>query len=248
VLLALSDIQEKHGNKAYPGLFIEVFLEGTLFINSALRRATCCRTKVEETKNEDGMRPAVPWSDSETLEEQATENAKEEMVGLLKKKWEGALLISILAKIGLEKPTQEYLPFLKEVLSYPECVGVIAGKPGFAYYVVGHVDDYLVYLDPHFVQETVPNVKDLKTYRCSSPRFINYSDIDTSIAINFLIKDADQFQKFIEKFKKSCKDESSFLGVEIEPPKDEGEGFESVGDEDDFIHCGDDDEDEECLA
>ena len=40
VLLTLNYIQDQYGLNAYKGLYIEVFVEGTLFINPALRKVT----------------------------------------------------------------------------------------------------------------------------------------------------------------------------------------------------------------
>jgi len=44
---------------------------------------------------------------------------------LLKRKWKESLVIVVLAKIGLEKPNPEYLPFIKELFSFPECIGML---------------------------------------------------------------------------------------------------------------------------
>jgi cysteine protease ATG4 len=92
-------------------------------------------------------------------------NDAREIEKLLKHKWRDSLIIFILAKIGLDKPNPQYIPFIKDLLSYPESVGMIGniikstsiinllgGKPGLAYYIVGYAEDKLMYLDPHFVQ------------------------------------------------------------------------------------------------
>jgi len=167
----------------------------------------------------------------------ASPESIQEMEKLLNRKWTSSLMIVTLAKIGLDKPNPAYLPFIKELLSYPESVGMIGGKPGYAYYIVGHVHDKLIYLDPHFVQESVKSRKVLKenlsSYHCQAARYVNYSEIDTSIAMAFMIKDENNFKSFIKNFKRSCKENESFLGVDISPPREDLSDFESVG-EDDF--------------
>jgi len=75
-----------------------------------------------------------------------------EMDKLLNQKWNNSVTITVLAKIGLEEPNPEYWPFLQDLLSYPEFIGMIGGRPGFAYFIVGCIGDDLIYLDPHFVQ------------------------------------------------------------------------------------------------
>lgn len=44
---------------------------------------------------------------------------------LFNMKWKKSLVIYLLAKIGLDKPNPEYMPFLQELLSYPESIGMI---------------------------------------------------------------------------------------------------------------------------
>ena len=34
---------------------------------------------------------------------------------------------------------------------------MIGGRPGLAYYFVGHIESSLIYLDPHFVQVSFNN-------------------------------------------------------------------------------------------
>lgn len=52
------------------------------------------------------------------------ENARE-IEKLMSHKWKDSLIVFMLAKIGLDKPNPEYIPFIKDLLSYPESVGMI---------------------------------------------------------------------------------------------------------------------------
>jgi cysteine protease ATG4 len=267
VLLTLEHIQEKYSSFTEPDLHIEIFLEGTIYINQALAKVTReklpeddCKTSlenefeiVEEDENslerkipeeligasiraQQMMESSDPFYNDSFIECASPESVKE-MEKLLSKKWNSSLMIVFLAKIGLDKPNPVYLPFIKELLSYPESVGMIGGKPGYAYYIMGHVHDKFIYLDPHFVQESVNSRKVLKenlsSYHCQAARYVSYSEIDTSIALAFMIKDENHFKKFIKNFKESCKNNDSFLGVDISPPREDLSDFESVG-EDEF--------------
>jgi hypothetical protein len=98
------------------------------------------------------------------------------------------------------------------------------------------MNDCLIYLDPHFVQETVPREKlreKMGTYFCDNIRYLNFNEIDTSVGLCFLIKDENDFHQFIMNFKTLAKKDYSFLGVEINMPAENINDVESV-DSDDF--------------
>ena len=68
-------------------------------------------------------------------------------------------------------------------------------------------------------------------------RYVNFTDIDTSVAFVFTIDNEKQgFVNFIKEFHQNCQRNDSFLGIEISPPcEDDIEDFESVSeDNDDF--------------
>ena len=79
----------------------------------------------------------IPQEKDEEKEEQTGEEKQEddsleslymdarEIERLLSHKWRDSLVVFILAKIGLDKPNPHYVPFIKELLSYPESVGMI---------------------------------------------------------------------------------------------------------------------------
>lgn len=71
----------------------------------------------------------------------------------------------------------------------------------------------------------------MKTYFCADPKYVSFEDLDPSVALGFLIKDAKSFKGFINRFRTSCSKES-FLGIEVDiPTSEELEDFESVGDD-----------------
>lgn len=48
---------------------------------------------------------------------------------------------------------ERYLPQLASVLSFPQSVGIVGGRPGASLYFVGVQGGAVLYLDPHEVQE-----------------------------------------------------------------------------------------------
>jgi Peptidase family C54 len=71
----------------------------------------------------------------------------------------------------------------------------------------------------------------MKSYYCSDPKYVSFDDLDPSVALAFLIKDAKSFKSFIKRFRNSCSQES-FLGIEIDIPCEDLNDFESVDDDD----------------
>lgn len=52
----------------------------------------------------------------------------------------------------LAQLSEAYVPQLKEVLSMPQCIGIVGGRPSSSLYFIGFQEDNIVYLDPHHVQ------------------------------------------------------------------------------------------------
>jgi hypothetical protein len=48
---------------------------------------------------------------------------------------------------------ERYLPQLSTILSFPQSVGIVGGRPGASLYFVGVQGGAVLYLDPHEAQE-----------------------------------------------------------------------------------------------
>jgi cysteine protease ATG4 len=79
-----------------------------------------------------------------------------------------------------------YLPQLKEVLSYPQSVGIVGGRPGASLYFLGYQGDCLLYLDPHEAQMCAPLPEAALSYFCDTVRLMPMTSMDPSLAIGFL--------------------------------------------------------------
>lgn len=117
------------------------------------------------------------------------------------------LLLLIPLRLGLDELNPVYLAHLKECMNYPSSVGFVGGKPNQAYYFVGHSDDSLVFLDPHTTQQTVKLPEcgsscfcfDDSTYHCESPRRMQISKLDPSLALGFFFPTRRSFESFCER-------------------------------------------------
>uniref|UniRef100_A0A6B2LQF5 Cysteine protease n=1 Tax=Arcella intermedia TaxID=1963864 RepID=A0A6B2LQF5_9EUKA len=104
-------------------------------------------------------------------------------------------------RLGTDKISPVYLPHIKYILASKFSVGIIGGKPRASLYFIGYQGDYVIYLDPHFVQPAVPKdlrKEDFETYQCKVPLKMPLADIDPSLAIGFFIKTEQDFEEFIE--------------------------------------------------
>lgn len=108
-------------------------------------------------------------------------------------------------------------------------IGLVGGKPRFAYYFVGHTEkpageqsktkneaDRLIFLDPHFVNNW-PDPEN--SYEANSPYFhctqyaarsIHMSELDPCLSFGFLIESREQFDRFIDQVNKGIKLDSEY--------------------------------------
>jgi len=91
-----------------------------------------------------------------------------------------------------------YAPCLRALLSLPQCVGMIGGRPRKSYYFIGFQGERLLYLDPHYVQPSLaaehPAVA--SCHFTSGVRSVRLASIDPSLALGFVCGTASQFDAF----------------------------------------------------
>ena len=146
VLFALQGIQKELGYLTAEKLETEIYIESTIYVTNALKKMVDESVVVVDTDEEDEeennkkIKLAQIISESQSLlkvsdvnfDNNESGNIKsiyletpKEIENLLKHKWDGSLAIFILAKTGLDKPNPAYTPFMKDLLSYPESIGMI---------------------------------------------------------------------------------------------------------------------------
>ncbi|GAM23514.1 hypothetical protein SAMD00019534_066890 [Acytostelium subglobosum LB1] len=114
-----------------------------------------------------------------------------------------SIIILIPIKLGVEKLNEVYFQEIKAMLEIPQSIGIIGGKPKQSFYFVGHQDDSLFYLDPHFVHDTVnPNdITFADTYHCCIPQKMSISQLDPSMAIGFFCRTEADFEDFCKRIR-----------------------------------------------
>jgi hypothetical protein len=95
----------------------------------------------------------------------------------------------------------EYLEVIRMFFSLKINVGILGGRPGEAYYLIGLQDGYLIFLDPHNTLDAVqPDAKLIRethtSYHESSAKKIHYSKLDPSLGFAFLLSKESHMQNF----------------------------------------------------
>uniref|UniRef100_A0A914WMV6 Cysteine protease n=1 Tax=Plectus sambesii TaxID=2011161 RepID=A0A914WMV6_9BILA len=116
-------------------------------------------------------------------------------------KWTKSLLIVVCLRLGAEKINRCYHRHIRTLMSMRCCVGIVGGRPKHSVYFVGAYHKHLIFLDPHFVQDTVPvdptTEFPLKTFHCRLPGKLPLAEMDPSCAIGFFVQSESDFERMI---------------------------------------------------
>ena len=87
-------------------------------------------------------------------------------------------------------------------------IGIIGGRNSRAFYFIGKCEKNLIFLDPHYVQPTIPltSIKTVgfnESYRTNNIYYMPINEMSPSFSIGFAIKDMKSFKKFMKKIKSS---------------------------------------------
>ncbi|KAF3479973.1 cysteine protease atg4 [Arthroderma uncinatum] len=107
-------------------------------------------------------------------------------------------LILLGVRLGIDRVTPVYWESLKEVIRYPQSVGIAGGRPSSSHYFIATQGDTFFYLDPH---QTRPSLQprteegdvyspcELETYHTRRLRRLHIREMDPSMLIGFLVRD-----------------------------------------------------------
>ena len=102
------------------------------------------------------------------------------------------LLLFISLRLGLSDINPVYKSGLKKSFSLPSSLGVIGGSPNHALYLVGVVEDSVLYLDPHSTQSATTS-PDSSYHLARLSGRIDISQLDPSLALCFLCTTEQEF-------------------------------------------------------
>jgi hypothetical protein len=97
-----------------------------------------------------------------------------------------AVLLLLPVVLGLERVNSVYAQQLMRVLLWPQCVGIVGGKPGHSYYFVGHQGSRLLCLDPHSLLPTKTDPYDPSSHVVADVLTVQVTAIDSTMALAFI--------------------------------------------------------------
>lgn len=131
------------------------------------------------------------------------------------------ILLIIPLRLGLNDINPIYIPALKRCLEIQGTLGIIGGRPNQALYFIGYVGDEALYLDPHTNQasgsinnkETQNEIEIDESFHQKHAGRINFSSMDPSIAVAFLIKSQSDFDRLISDLKAKSANETPLFEI-----------------------------------
>ena len=115
----------------------------------------------------------------------------------------GVIFVSL--RLGVNDVSSDYFPSIKKLFDCLQFVGFIGGKVNAASYFIGFVDDYLLFLDPHYNQTSITelNNESFNTYLQKDIYKLPFSSLQTALTVGFLFRNINEFRQlyaFLKKF------------------------------------------------
>ena len=141
------------------------------------------------------------------------------------KMWLNHVLVVCCVRLGMKHVQAEYLEVIRHFFESKQNVGILGGRPGEAYYLLGMQDQHLIFLDPHNTQRAIPsNLDDIAkqhtTYHENQAKKILYTKLDPLLGFAFLVRsheDLETLKAFMKTGKEKFKDNWIFNAMESKP-------------------------------
>ena len=193
------------------------FDEGTVYIEDIIKE--CFEEEEEEKENENKDEDSkgfevVSMSNIQKkdilFEEHINKNYKSKLFIANDKRYKlkHKFLLFISVRHGLYNLDEEIYDDVLKIFDINSNIGLIGGKSSRAFYFIGRCGKNLLFLDPHYVQPTIPltlfGTDSLpESYRPNNIYYMPINELSPSFSIGFAIKDMKNFKMFMEKMKSS---------------------------------------------
>ena len=193
------------------------FDEGTVYIEDIIKE--CFEEEEEEKENENKDEDSkgfevVSMSNIQKkdilFEEHINKNYKSKLFIANDKRYKlkHKFLLFISVRHGLYNLDEEIYEDILKIFDINSNIGLIGGKSSRAFYFIGRCGKNLLFLDPHYVQPTIPltlfGTDSLpESYRPNNIYYMPINELSPSFSIGFAIKDMKNFKMFMEKMKSS---------------------------------------------
>jgi cysteine protease ATG4 len=111
------------------------------------------------------------------------------------------LLLFVPMRLGVDELNQEYARQLVALLRMEQTIGIVAGEPSRAYFVVASQADAVFVLDPHVVQpyEPLTESASLDRFHCRLPRTVAIDALAPTMLAGFYCADERDFRHLCER-------------------------------------------------
>ena len=116
---------------------------------------------------------------------------------------ENSGLIFISVRLGIYNISEEYYFAMKKLYSCKEFLGFVGGKNNAASYFIGFNEKNMIYLDPHYSQDSiVPPIDDnnIKSYSVTNLYQIPFENLQPAFTMGFLFTNILEFNDMINFF------------------------------------------------
>lgn len=107
-------------------------------------------------------------------------------------------------RLGATHFNPDYCALIKASLASPYSLGIIGGRSARAFYIVGYQDDSLLYLDPHLLQRTCTDMKEIvqsKQYHTRAVCELSWPQLDPTLLFGFLCRGPNEMEELIRCLK-----------------------------------------------
>ena len=112
-------------------------------------------------------------------------------------------LIFVSVRLGIYNISEEYYQPMKNIFSCKQFLGIVGGKNNAASYIIGYNEKNMIYLDPHYSQESIiPPIDDnnIKSYFTKAIYQILFENLQPAFTMGFLFTNIQEFNDLISYF------------------------------------------------
>ena len=209
VIKLITSINEKMFEEDDCDFRVINFDDGTIYIEDLINKCFEETENNNEVNNDNGFE-FISLNNNEKKEElikyNINNNFKNDIYIFDKKryKFKHKFILFVSVRHGLYTLDNELYDEILNIFNIKTNIGLIGGKNSRAFYFIGRCDTNLIFLDPHYVQPTIPLTifgTDLihESYRPNDIYYMPINDLSPSFSIGFAIKDMKSFKMFMEK-------------------------------------------------
>ena len=181
------------------------FENETMYIEDLIKE---CFEEVEMQGFEYLSKSAFDSNENKTIlkDEMVNKNLNNEFYVFNKRRYilKQKFIIFISVRHGLHNLDEDIHEEVLKIFDIKTNIGLIGGKNSRAFYFIGKCGNNLIFLDPHYVQQTIPldilgTEKLEESYRPNDIYYMDISELSPSFSIGFAINNINNFRLFMEK-------------------------------------------------